>query len=101
MAYQNTHLEAIISAAIGDDPSLMRDLRQAFMGSAEEYVAALGQATSIHEWQMAAWRFKGLCATFGVQELAGLAAEATASSNGDIAILRRIRAALTDLAAQD
>lgn len=101
MAYQNTHLEAIITAAIGDDPSLMRDLRQAFMGSAEEHFTALSQADSIHAWQMAAWRFKGLCATFGVQALADIAAEATEAPQCDPEMLGRIRAALSELAEQD
>lgn len=101
MAYQNTHLEAIITAAIGDDPSLMRDLRVAFLSSAEDHFAALNQAPAIHDWQMAAWRFKGLCATFGVQELADLATEATRAPKGDPALLHRIRVALTDLAVQD
>jgi HPt (histidine-containing phosphotransfer) domain-containing protein len=101
MAYQNTHLEAIITAAIGDDPSLMRDLRVAFMSSAEDHFTALAQAPGLHDWQMAAWRFKGLCATFGVQELADLAAEATGAAKGDPTLLARIRAALTDLAAED
>jgi HPt (histidine-containing phosphotransfer) domain-containing protein len=98
MAYQNTHLEAIITAAIGDDPSLMQDLRRAFMGSAQDHLAALTKADALHDWEMAAWRFKGLCATFGVEELAGLAAEATQAPLGDPALLARIRAALADLA---
>jgi HPt (histidine-containing phosphotransfer) domain-containing protein len=101
MAYQNTHLEAIITAAIGDDPSLMRDLRQAFMGSAETYFTALSQASTDHDWQMAAWRFKGLCASFGVDELAEFATEATQSRTGDPAVLRRIRAAMNDLGESD
>lgn len=101
MAYQNTHLEAMITAAIGDDPSLMNDLRQAFMASAEDHLATLTHAPSITQWQMAAWRFKGLCATFGVEDLADLATQATTAPLGDVALLERIRAALTDLAAQD
>jgi HPt (histidine-containing phosphotransfer) domain-containing protein len=101
MAYQNTHLEAMITAAIGDDPSLMKDLRQAFLSSAQDHLRALEQATALHEWHMAAWKFKGLCATFGVQELADLATAATDAPRGDPAILRRIHSALDALSAED
>lgn len=100
MAYQHTDIDAMLAAALGDDPALMRDLRQAFLSSAREHMTALEQAPSIHEWHMAAWKFKGLCATFGADSLTGLAAEATDAPRGDPALMRKMRAAMAQLEAE-
>lgn len=98
MAYQPAHIDAILAAAVGDDPTLMQDLRHAFLQSADEHVQALTQAASVSEWHMAAWRFKGLCATFGLSDLTTLADAATEAPKGDPVLLRRIEAALKALA---
>lgn len=101
MAYLDTQLESLLSSAVGDDPSLVRELRQAFLTSAEEHLLALAQAPSAPEWHMAAWRFKGLCASFGIEGLVTLAEQATETPRGDPAILRRMRAALKAIAELD
>lgn len=101
MAYQHSSIEAALSAAVGDDPSLMRDLRQAFLQSAETHVQTLSAAASVSEWHMAAWRFKGLCASFGVESLARLATEATEAPLGDPSLMRRIQVALRHMTTQD
>jgi HPt (histidine-containing phosphotransfer) domain-containing protein len=101
MAYQNTHLEAMIAAAIGDDPALLNDLRTAFLSSAEDHLRTLEGATAFHDWTMAAWKFKGLCATFGARELVDLAGRACEAPTGDADILRELRQALTACSQDD
>lgn len=91
MAYQNTQLDSMLVSALGDDPLLVRELRDAFLASAREHLAALKAATTLPQWHMAAWKFKGLCATFGVDEMADVAAKATDSDCGDPALLRRLQ----------
>lgn len=100
MAYQPAHIDAVLAAALGDDPMLMEDLRQAFLHSADEHIRALTQSASVSEWHMAAWRFKGLCATFGLTALTGLAERATEAPQGDPGLLRKIRNAMAALAAE-
>lgn len=101
MAYQHSDLDSMLASALGDDPMLIRDLRQAFLDSAREHLSALTQAATTAEWHNCAWRFKGLCATFGAEELAVLAATATEVPKGDPAILRKLHVALAALAAAD
>lgn len=101
MAYLDTQLESLLSSAVGDDPSLVRELRQAFLTSAEDHLKALAQAPTAPEWHMAAWRFKGLCASFGIEDLAALAEQATQAPRGDPSILRKMRTALTAIAELD
>lgn len=94
MAYEPAHIDAALIAAIGDDATLMRDLRHAFQTSAQDHLRALTVAVSVPEWHIAAWRFKGLCATFALDELVDLAAEATACPAPDREMLHRIEKAV-------
>jgi HPt (histidine-containing phosphotransfer) domain-containing protein len=98
MAYQSAPIDALLDTAIGEDPMLMRDLRFAFRESAENHVRALTVAASVSEWHMAAWRFKGLCASFGLEELGDLATLALERPHGDPAVLRRITRAMATFA---
>jgi HPt (histidine-containing phosphotransfer) domain-containing protein len=90
MAYQSPHIDAILAASLGDDPLLMRDLRTAFLQSAQDHRLALAQAASVSEWHMAAWRFKGLCASFGLTTLMELAERATTAPEADPLLLHKI-----------
>lgn len=99
MAYQSISIDAMLAEAVGDDPALMDDLRLAFVQSAQDHLKHLADAPTLSEWHMAAWRFKGLCATFGVDGLADLAAEATEAARGDPSLLRRMHVALAAIAA--
>jgi HPt (histidine-containing phosphotransfer) domain-containing protein len=101
MAYENTQIDALLAASLSDDPSLMRELHRAFLESAGDHMRALKDATNVPEWHMAAWRFKGLCASFGVVSLAELAEQATEAPLHDPALLRKMQAALAAVAAED
>ncbi|CAH0355296.1 hypothetical protein SPH9361_03373 [Sphingobium sp. CECT 9361] len=83
-----------MAAAVGDDIALISDLRGVFLESANHHVDLLGRARCDANWQLAAWRLKGLAASFGVEGLMALAEEAATSAPGDPKIVRRIKAAL-------
>lgn len=94
MSYDPGALDAALAAAVGDDAALIADLRHAFLESAERQIDLLARARCDANWHLAAWRLKGLAASFGVSGLMVLADEAAASAPGDPRILRRLRAAL-------
>jgi hypothetical protein len=94
MSYDPGALEAALAAAVGDDVTLIADLRGAFLESANRQADLLGRARCDANWQLAAWRLKGLAASFGVEGLMALAEEAAVSAPGEPRIVRRIKAAL-------
>ncbi len=97
MSYDPGALNAALAAAVGEDSALIADLRVAFMESAARQVDLMGRARCDANWELAAWRLKGLAASFGVNGLIALADEAAAGAPGDPAMLRRLRAALAQL----
>lgn len=98
MSYDPGALNAALAAAVGDDRPLIDDLRVAFMESAERHLDLLGRARCDANWQLAAWRLKGLAASFGLTSLMAMADEAVDAAPGDPRILRQLRAVLDDLA---
>lgn len=76
MAYDPGALDKTLAAAVGDDPTLVAELRHAFLDSALRQAAALHSAVNDQQWQAAAWRLKGLAASFGAIDLMALAGEA-------------------------
>lgn len=100
MAYESVPVDGLLAAAVSDDPVLVRDLHRAVLASAEEQYRALTMAASVSEWHMAASRFKGLCAGFGLTAMAELAAQATERPLRDPGLLRRMGALLATLSAQ-
>ena len=97
MSYDPGALNAALAAAVGDDRPLIEDLRVAFIESAERQVDLLGRSRCDANWQLAAWRLKGLAASFGLTALMAMADKAADAAPGDPRILRRLRAALDDL----
>ena len=97
MAYDPGAIDATLAAAVGDDPALIAELREAFLDSADRVVEALQSADSDEAWRNAAWRLKGLAASFGAVRLMGLATDATQSQPGDIVTINRIRRAIERL----
>lgn len=100
MAYEGASLDANLAAAAGHDPDLMRELRAAFIESAERQVDLLGRSRCDGNWHVAAMRLKGLAASFHADGLLGLAEEALDTVPGDPAVLRRLRQMLDDLAVE-
>ena len=97
MAYEGGSLDANLAAAAGHDPELVRELRAAFIESAERQVDLLGRSRCDGNWQVAAMRLKGLAASFHADGLLELAEEALETVPGDPAVLRRLHQMLTDL----
>lgn len=94
MAYDPGALDAALSAAIGDDPLLAMDLKVAFLSSAAQQAIALERAQDATDWRQAAWRLKGLAASFGATDLMRVAAEAGAAVPGDADVIREVREAI-------
>lgn len=94
MAYDPGALEAALAAAIGDDASLKAELRAVFLESAYRQADLLGRARCDDNWRTAAWRLKGLAASFGATTLMDAAEEAAIGAPGDPVALRRISSAI-------
>ncbi|HEX8446623.1 MAG TPA: Hpt domain-containing protein [Sphingomonas sp.] len=94
MAYDPGALEAALSAALGDDPALILEMQTAFLDSATAHVAALERAQLATEWTQAAWRLRGLAASFGAIELMHAADWAGEAPPRDGAALAAVRAAV-------
>jgi HPt (histidine-containing phosphotransfer) domain-containing protein len=97
MAIDPGAIDAALAAAVGDDPVLIAELRAAFVDSALRGLAAIESATDDESWRAAAWRLKGLAASFGAVRLVALATEATRRPVGDPAMVKRLRQAITRL----
>ena len=91
MAYDPGAIDATLAAAVGDEPALIAELRQAFLDSAKGGLIALETARDPESWRAAAWRMKGLSASFGAITLMRLASEAAEGEPLDAALLRRLR----------
>ena len=97
MAYDPGAIDATLAAAVGDDPALIAELREAFLDSAKRGLAAIEAAEDDEGWRAAAWRLKGLAASFGAVRLMALATEAATGTAGDTAVLRRLKRAVERL----
>lgn len=91
MAVDPGAIDAALSAAVGDDPALIAELRAAFRDSARRGLAAIESAQDDAAWQAAAWRVKGLAASFGAVRLAALATEAARKPAGDALMVKQLR----------
>ena len=94
MAYDPGQIDATLAAAVGDEPALIAELHQAFREGAANALAALQAADDHEEWRRAAWRLKGLAASFGAVRLMALATEATEAQAGDPALMKRLSRAV-------
>lgn len=91
MAYDPGAIDATLAAAVGDEPTLIAELREAFLDSTKRGLEALEAADDPESWRNAAWRLKGLAASFGAVRLMALATEAADVEPGDAGLLRRLR----------
>ncbi|MBK7163456.1 Hpt domain-containing protein [Sphingorhabdus pulchriflava] len=90
-----------LTAAAGDDPALIAELRAAFIESATRQVDLLSRSRCDANWQYSCYRIKGLAASFGVSELIELADEAMAGAPGDPVIVRKLSTALKEIQLRD
>ncbi|MEA3051227.1 MAG: hypothetical protein QOG72_130 [Sphingomonadales bacterium] len=99
MVYDPGALNASLAAAVGSDPELMRELRNAFLESASRQADLMGRARCDANWSIAASRLKSIAASFGAIGLVALADEALDGAPGDPVVLRKLGAAIEDFAA--
>ena len=91
MAYDPGAIDATLAAAVGDEPQLIAELRQAFVEGVQRGLAGLEAAQDADHWRSAAARLKGLAASFGAVRLMALASEAIDSVPHDAVLLRKLR----------
>ncbi len=91
MAYDPGAIDANLAAAVGDEPALIAELREAFVESAHRAVKAMEVAENAGDWRTAALRLKGLAASFGAIRLLAIATEASESTPHAPDMLRRVR----------
>ena len=91
MAYDPGAIDATLAAAVGDEPQLIAELRQAFVEGVQRGLTGLEMAQDGDHWRIAAARLKGLAASFGAVRLMALASEAIEGVPHDAALLRKLR----------
>ncbi len=94
MAFEAGALDAALSAAVGDDPGLIAALHDAFVDSAKRQVDLLRRSRCDANWLYAAWRLRGLAASFGATQILQLAEEAAEAAPGEPTVLRRLENAI-------
>ena len=97
MAFDPGAISSNLSAAVGDEPALIAELKLAFAESSHRVVASLSAAETREPWIAAASRLKGLAASFGAVRLMALAEQALAAGRPDPALLKKIRRAIARL----
>jgi len=97
MAYDPGAIDATLAAAVGDEPTLIAELRAAFVDSAQRALTAMEAATDRQDWIAASMRLKGLAASFGAVRLMALASEAATAAVADPRMLQRVRRAIARL----
>lgn len=97
MAYDPGAIDATLAAAVGDEPALIAELRLAFTESAERALTAMTMAATPEDWRAAAWRLKGLAASFGAVRLMALATEVAEGDPRDQEALKKLRRAVSRL----
>lgn len=97
MAYDPGAIDAALAAAVGDEPLLIAELRLAFTEGAARAYAQMEAAHDAEDWRAAAWRLKGLAASFGAVRLMALAADAAEVPVHDRAMLAKLKRAIARL----
>ncbi|MCW3836835.1 Hpt domain-containing protein [Sphingomonas canadensis] len=97
MAYDPGAIDATLAAAVGDEPALIAELREAFLDGVKRGLENMKSAGTPDAWTSAALRLKGLAASFGAVRLMALANEAATGQAHDAAVLRRLHRAIDRL----
>lgn len=97
MVYDPGAIDAALAAAVGDEPMLIAELRAAFLESVRRGLHGLETASGDDEWRSAAWRLRGLSASFGAVRLMAIATEAAETEPHDPGLMRRLRRAVDRL----
>ena len=97
MAYDPGAIDATLAAAVGDEPALIAELREAFLDGVKRCLETMKSSDTPDSWTAAALRLKGLAASFGAVRLMALAGEAASGQAHDGAVLRRLHRAIERL----
>ncbi|GAA0336212.1 hypothetical protein GCM10009087_53360 [Sphingomonas oligophenolica] len=97
MAYDPGAIDATLAAAVGDEPQLIAELREAFLDGVHRGLDGLERARDAQEWRVSALRLKGLAASFGAIRLMAIATEAAEAELRNIDVLRKLRRAVERL----
>ena len=97
MAYDPGAIDATLAAAVGDEPQLIAELREAFLDGVQRGLDGLERARDRQEWRTSALRLKGLAASFGAIRLMAIASEAAEAEPLNMELLRRLRRAVERL----
>ena len=89
--------DTALKAAVGDDASLIAELRVSFVESAKRQISLLSRSRCDANWQYSSWRLKSLAASFGAMHLMTLADEASKGAPGDPAVIRKLNNAICDI----
>ena len=90
MAHEAGDFDATLAAAAGDDATLLRELRAAFVDSLTQQVDLLRRARCDGNWELAAMRLRDLGASFHAPELVRLAELALDGAPGEPGVLRQL-----------
>ena len=96
MAYDPGAIDATLAAALGDEPTLIAELRVAFVDGAERAIASIETAQDEAAWKLGTARLRGLAASFGAVRLMALTSEA-AETPLDAEMVRKLRRAVARL----
>ena len=99
MAYETGSLDATLAAAAGDDPAMVRELRDAFLQSVTRQVDLLERSRCDGNWRIAALRLKGLAASFHADKLLVLAENALIVAPGEPTAVRALKRFVDDFSA--
>lgn len=97
MAYDPGAIDATLAAAVGDEPALIAELREAFLDGVKRCLEGMKSSETPEGWTSAALRLKGLAASFGAIRLMALAGEAAYGPSHDAAALKRLHRAVDRL----
>lgn len=98
MVYDPGALNASLAAAVGNDPVLMAELREAFVESVARQLDLMGRSRCDANWELSASRLKSVAASFGAVGMIKLADEALDGAPGDPVVLRKLGLAVEDFA---
>lgn len=98
MVYDPGALNASLAAAVGNDPVLMAELREAFVEGIARQLDLMGRSRCDANWEVSASRLKSLAASFGAVGMIKLADEALDGAPGDPVVLRKLNLAVEDFA---
>jgi hypothetical protein len=97
MSYDYAGLDWSLAAALGDDATLLSELRNALIVDAAAAADRLSRARCDANWEQAALCLKGLGGSFGATQLLKAADMAGSSAPGDPVAVRAVMRAIDQL----